>query len=153
MSWRIPKDFKAEIATRYGRTVAELVDEISNERQVPVLSGMCLTENFRKDADGHGARCARRADQTGRPSAQPANHGRRATGQASPDRPRDAGNLPAPIARAPGLNNIARQLQDISFQHIHPTRFQVLSRAIKAVRGNRRELLQCGFSKVSTATS
>ena len=47
----------------------------------------------------------------------------------------------APIAARLGLNNIARQLQDISFQHIHPTRFQVLSRAIKAVRGNRRELL------------
>jgi guanosine-3',5'-bis(diphosphate) 3'-pyrophosphohydrolase len=47
----------------------------------------------------------------------------------------------APIATRLGLNNISRQLQDLSFKHIHPLRFKVLTRAVKAVRGNRRELL------------
>ena len=47
----------------------------------------------------------------------------------------------APIATRLGLNNISRQLQDLSFKHIHPLRFKVLTRALKAVRGNRRELL------------
>ena len=46
-----------------------------------------------------------------------------------------------PIASRLGLSNISRQLQDLSFRHIHPLRFQVLTRAMKAVRGNRRELL------------
>ena len=47
----------------------------------------------------------------------------------------------APIATRLGLNNISRQLQDLSFEHIHPLRFRVLTKAVKAAKGNRRELL------------
>ena len=33
---------------------------------------------------------------------------------------------------------LSRQLQDLSFKHIFPMRFRVLTKAVKAVRGNRR---------------
>jgi guanosine-3',5'-bis(diphosphate) 3'-pyrophosphohydrolase len=47
----------------------------------------------------------------------------------------------APIASRLGLNKLFRELQDLSFQLIYPMRARVLARALKAARGNRRELL------------
>ncbi|MEF9943452.1 MAG: RelA/SpoT family protein, partial [Burkholderiaceae bacterium] len=47
----------------------------------------------------------------------------------------------APIAHRLGLNNIFRELQDLSFANLHPLRYRVLSKAILAARGNRREAL------------
>jgi hypothetical protein len=47
----------------------------------------------------------------------------------------------APIANRLGLNKLFRELQDLSFQLIYPLRARVLGRALKASRGNRRELL------------
>jgi hypothetical protein len=47
----------------------------------------------------------------------------------------------APIANRLGLNKLFRELQDLSFQLIYPMRARVLGRALKAARGNRRELL------------
>jgi GTP pyrophosphokinase/guanosine-3',5'-bis(diphosphate) 3'-pyrophosphohydrolase len=47
----------------------------------------------------------------------------------------------APIANRLGLNKLFRQLQDLSFEHIYPMRARVLERALRAARGNRRELL------------
>jgi GTP pyrophosphokinase len=47
----------------------------------------------------------------------------------------------APIANRLGLNDIYRELQDLSFRYMHPNRFAVLSRALKVARGNRREVV------------
>lgn len=47
----------------------------------------------------------------------------------------------APIANRLGLNDIYRELQDLSFKHLHPNRYSVLSKALKVARGNRREVL------------
>ncbi|HNN45935.1 MAG TPA: bifunctional (p)ppGpp synthetase/guanosine-3',5'-bis(diphosphate) 3'-pyrophosphohydrolase, partial [Azospira sp.] len=47
----------------------------------------------------------------------------------------------APIANRLGLNKLFRQLQDLSFELIHPLRAKVIARALNAARGNRRELL------------
>jgi GTP pyrophosphokinase len=46
-----------------------------------------------------------------------------------------------PIAHRLGLNNIYRELQDLAFSHIYPVRYKTLSKAIKAARGNRREVV------------
>ena len=46
-----------------------------------------------------------------------------------------------PIAHRLGLNNIYRELQDLSFAHIYPMRYRTLAKAIKAARGNRREVV------------
>jgi GTP pyrophosphokinase len=47
-----------------------------------------------------------------------------------------------PIAHRLGLNGIYRELQDLSFSHLYPLRYQTLAKAIKAARGNRREVVK-----------
>ena len=46
-----------------------------------------------------------------------------------------------PIAHRLGLNNIYRELQELSFSHLYPLRHKTLSKAVKAARGNRREVV------------
>jgi GTP pyrophosphokinase len=46
-----------------------------------------------------------------------------------------------PIAHRLGLNNIYRELQDLSFSHLYPIRYRTLSKAVKSARGNRREVV------------
>jgi RelA/SpoT family (p)ppGpp synthetase len=47
----------------------------------------------------------------------------------------------APIAHRLGLNTLFRELEELSFAHLHPMRFRVLQKAVLAARGNRREIL------------
>jgi len=47
-----------------------------------------------------------------------------------------------PIAHRLGLNNIYRELQDLAFSHLYPVRYRTLSKAVKAARGNRREVVK-----------
>ncbi|MCV2422631.1 RelA/SpoT family protein [Paucibacter sp. DJ2R-2] len=54
---------------------------------------------------------------------------------------RETLDIYAPIAHRLGLNEIYRELQDLSFQHIHPWRHAALSKAIGKARGNRRDLV------------
>ncbi|MFZ2541714.1 MAG: bifunctional (p)ppGpp synthetase/guanosine-3',5'-bis(diphosphate) 3'-pyrophosphohydrolase [Gallionella sp.] len=54
---------------------------------------------------------------------------------------RETMEIYAPIANRLGLNDIYRELQDLSFKHLHPNRYTVLSKALKVARGNRREVL------------
>ena len=46
-----------------------------------------------------------------------------------------------PIAHRLGLNNIYRELQDLAFSHLYPMRYKTLGKAVKAARGNRREVV------------
>ncbi|MGQ9685318.1 MAG: RelA/SpoT family protein [Thiobacillaceae bacterium] len=48
----------------------------------------------------------------------------------------------APIANRLGLNHLYQELEDLAFQHLHPTRHKVLEKAILAARGNRREVVE-----------
>ncbi|MCC6196329.1 MAG: bifunctional (p)ppGpp synthetase/guanosine-3',5'-bis(diphosphate) 3'-pyrophosphohydrolase [Burkholderiales bacterium] len=47
----------------------------------------------------------------------------------------------APIANRLGLNSLYLELQDLSFKHLYPLRYRILAAAIKAARGNRREVM------------
>jgi GTP pyrophosphokinase len=47
----------------------------------------------------------------------------------------------APIANRLGLNSLYLELQDLSFKHLNPMRYRILAAAIKAARGNRREVM------------
>ncbi|MDB5951291.1 MAG: guanosine-3,5-bis(diphosphate) 3-pyrophosphohydrolase, partial [Massilia sp.] len=47
-----------------------------------------------------------------------------------------------PIAHRLGLNNIYRELQDLAFSHLYPMRYRTLAKAVKAARGNRREVVK-----------
>jgi guanosine-3',5'-bis(diphosphate) 3'-pyrophosphohydrolase len=48
----------------------------------------------------------------------------------------------APIAHRLGLNQTYRELQDLSFMHLHPWRHAVLSKAVTKARNRRRDLIQ-----------
>ncbi|MDF0605316.1 bifunctional (p)ppGpp synthetase/guanosine-3',5'-bis(diphosphate) 3'-pyrophosphohydrolase [Neisseriaceae bacterium TC5R-5] len=55
----------------------------------------------------------------------------------------------APIANRIGLNKVYRELQDLAFSHLNPHRYNVLSKAVRAARGNRRELVTKILQSVS----
>ncbi len=48
----------------------------------------------------------------------------------------------APIAHRLGLNQTYRELQDLSFRHLRPWRYAVLSKAVAKARSRRRDLIQ-----------
>jgi GTP diphosphokinase / guanosine-3',5'-bis(diphosphate) 3'-diphosphatase len=48
----------------------------------------------------------------------------------------------APIAHRLGLNQIYRELQDLSFKHLLPWRYAVLTKAVSRARNRRRDLIQ-----------
>ena len=48
----------------------------------------------------------------------------------------------APIAHRLGLNQTYRELQDLSFRHLRPWRYTVLSKAVTKARNRRRDLIQ-----------
>src|SRR6218665_519287 len=54
---------------------------------------------------------------------------------------RETLDIYAPIAHRLGLNQIYRELQELSFQFINPWRHAALSKAIAKARGNRRDLV------------
>ncbi len=48
----------------------------------------------------------------------------------------------APIANRLGLNSIFREMEDLAFMHLHPTRYRVLDKAVQAATGSREEALE-----------
>ncbi|HEV8110155.1 MAG TPA: bifunctional (p)ppGpp synthetase/guanosine-3',5'-bis(diphosphate) 3'-pyrophosphohydrolase, partial [Burkholderiales bacterium] len=54
---------------------------------------------------------------------------------------RETMEIYAPIALRLGLNTLYHELQELAFSHLHPLRYQVLAKATKAARGNRREMI------------
>src|SRR4030095_3948948 len=54
---------------------------------------------------------------------------------------RETLDIYAPIANRLGLNALYLELQDLSFKQLHPMRYRILASAIKAARGNRREVM------------
>ena len=48
----------------------------------------------------------------------------------------------APIAHRLGLNSTYRELQDLSFRHLKPWRYAVLTKAVSRARSRRRDLIQ-----------
>jgi len=47
----------------------------------------------------------------------------------------------APIAHRLGLNQTYRELQELSFEHLHPWRHRALSKALQRARGHRRDIV------------
>src|SRR6476661_5604103 len=48
----------------------------------------------------------------------------------------------APIANRLGLNALYQELEELSFQHLYPTRYRVLRKALESQRGNRHEVVE-----------
>ena len=57
----------------------------------------------------------------------------------------------APIAHRLGLNQIYRELQDLSFRHLMPWRYAVLTKAVARARNRRRDLIQKVQGEVEAA--
>ncbi|MCZ8286760.1 MAG: RelA/SpoT family protein, partial [Bacteroidia bacterium] len=57
----------------------------------------------------------------------------------------------APIAHRLGLNTTYRELQDLSFQHLHPWRYATLTKALQRARGRRRDVIKRVQGEVESA--
>jgi guanosine-3',5'-bis(diphosphate) 3'-pyrophosphohydrolase len=132
---------KQEIVERFGPVVAELVDGVSKLDRLRFDSNEeAQAESFRKMllAMGRDVRVIliKLADRL---------HNVRTLEAMAPDKQRriarETLEIYAPIAHRLGLNAIFRELQEQSFARMHPLRYRVLSKAVLAARGNRREVL------------
>ena len=132
---------KQEIADRFGKTAAELVDGLSKLDKMEFRSQEeAQAENFRKMllamATDLRVILIKLADRL---------HNMRTLDSMRPAKRRRIANetleIYAPIANRLGLNNLFRELQELSFAHKYPMRFSAISKAVKAARGNRREVI------------
>ncbi|HXE38214.1 MAG TPA: bifunctional (p)ppGpp synthetase/guanosine-3',5'-bis(diphosphate) 3'-pyrophosphohydrolase [Azonexus sp.] len=132
---------KRELAEKFGKEVAELVDGLSKLDKMEFASYQeAQAENFRKmlmamarDLRVVLIKLADRQHNLQTMSAMRADKRARIA--------RETLEIYAPIALRLGLNKLYRELQDTSFHLIYPHRAEVLAKALKAARGNRNELL------------
>ncbi len=132
---------KQEIADRFGNAAAELVDGVSKLDRIEDQSfEQAQAENFRKMllAMARDVRVIliKLADRL---------HNMQTLDVIRPEKrrriARETLDIYAPIANRLGLNTLYRELQELSFQHLYPVRYRVLAKAVKAARGNRREVV------------
>ncbi|GAB1461999.1 hypothetical protein MASR2M50_37740 [Thauera sp.] len=132
---------KAEIAERFGKVSAELVDGLSKLDKIEFRSQEeAQAENFRKMllamASDLRVILIKLADRL---------HNMRTLDHMRPAKRRRIANetleIYAPIANRLGLNDLFRELQELSFRNKYPLRFEVLAKAIRSARGNRREVV------------
>ena len=55
----------------------------------------------------------------------------------------------APIANRLGLNSLYQELEDLCFEVLHPIRYKTIQKAIKASRGNRKEVIEKISNEIS----
>ena len=138
---------KAEISNKFGNPVAELVDGVSKLERIEFATNeQAQAENFRKmllamarDVRVMLIKLADRLHNMRTLAALPPEKRKRVA--------RETMEIYAPIANRLGLNAVYQELEDLSFSFLNPMRSRVLSKALKAARGNRREVV----SKVSEA--
>ncbi|MCJ7800390.1 MAG: bifunctional (p)ppGpp synthetase/guanosine-3',5'-bis(diphosphate) 3'-pyrophosphohydrolase, partial [Polaromonas sp.] len=63
---------------------------------------------------------------------------------------RETLDIYAPIAHRLGLNTTYRELQDLSFQYLHPWRYAALNKALLRSRGRRRDVIKRVQSEVES---
>jgi GTP pyrophosphokinase len=132
---------KSEIEDSFGKPVADMVDGVSKLDQIEFQSREDLqAESFRKmllamaqDVRVILIKLADRLHNMRTLDAMASAHRERIA--------RETLDIYAPIANRLGLNALYQELQELSFKHLHPMRYRVMSRAIKAARGNRREVM------------
>src|SRR5450830_600081 len=133
---------KEELIERFGAPVANLVDGLSKLEKIEFQSLIeAQAEDFRKMllamASDVRVILIKLADRL---------HNMRTLDHMAPAKKRriaaETMEVYVPIAHRLGLNNIYRELQDLAFSHLHPMRYRVLGKAVKAARGNRREVVK-----------
>jgi guanosine-3',5'-bis(diphosphate) 3'-pyrophosphohydrolase len=141
---------KDELIERFGAPVAALVDGLSKLDKLEFQSQVEIqAENFRKmllamarDVRVILVKLADRLHNMRTLSFMAADKKRRIA--------RETMEVYVPIAHRLGLNNLYRELQDLAFAHIHPLRYRTLAKAVKAARGNRREVVSKILESVKT---
>ena len=132
---------QAQLIERFGSTVADLVDGVSKLDRLQFSSTeQAQAENFRKmllamarDVRVMLIKLADRLHNMRTLDAVDTERRRRIA--------RETLEIYAPIAHRLGLNTLFRELEELSFEHLYPLRYQVLNKAVLAARGNRREVL------------
>ncbi|CAG2143692.1 bifunctional (p)ppGpp synthetase/guanosine-3',5'-bis(diphosphate) 3'-pyrophosphohydrolase [Cupriavidus plantarum] len=133
---------KSELAEKFGPKVAELVDGLTKLDKLEFQSReQAQAESFRKMllAMARDVRVilVKLADRT---------HNMRTLGFVPPEKRRrialETMEIYAPIAHRLGLNTVYRELQELSFKVGSPFRYATLEKAVKAARGNRREVVK-----------
>ncbi len=142
---------KPELIARFGAPVAELVDGLTKlERLEFNTREENQAESFRKMllAMARDVRVilVKLADRT---------HNMRTLDDAPRDKwsriSRETLDIYAPIAHRLGLNTTYRELQELSFSHLHPWRYATLSKALLRARGRRRDAIKRVQSEVELA--
>jgi len=130
-----------QIKENFGEQVAELVDGVTKLDKIEFESAsQAQAENFRKMllAMSQDVRVilVKLADRL---------HNMQTLEAMKPEKQRriakETLEIYAPIANRLGLNSIYQELEDLSFQYLYPMRFRAISKAIKAARGNRKEVI------------
>ncbi|ABE48321.1 MULTISPECIES: RelA/SpoT family protein [Methylobacillus] len=132
---------KQEISDRFGKQVAELVDGLSKLDKIEFQSAtQAQAENFRKmllamsqDVRVILVKLADRLHNMSTLDVMKPEKQRRIA--------RETLDIYAPIANRLGLNEIYQTLEDLSFKYLYPMRHRVISKAVMAARGNRKEVV------------
>lgn len=132
---------KQDISKKFGKQVAELVDGLSKLDKIEFQSATeAQAENFRKMllAMSQDVRVilVKLADRLHNMQTLDVMSMRKRKRIA-----RETIDIYAPIANRLGLNNIFHELEDLSFRHLYPMRYNVISKAVLAARGNRKEVV------------
>ncbi len=130
-----------DIKQKFGQQVAELVDGVTKLDKIEFQSAsVAQAENFRKMllAMSQDVRVilVKLADRL---------HNMQTLEAMRPDKQKliakETLDIYAPIANRLGLNEIYQALEDLSFKYLHPMRYSAIDKAIKAARGNRKEVV------------
>ncbi len=132
---------KGELEKRFGKPVADMVDGVSKLDQIEFDSREeAQAESFRKmllamarDVRVILIKLADRLHNMRTLDAMAQSHKKRIA--------KETLDIYAPIANRLGLNALFLELQDLCFKHLFPLRYRILAKAIKAARGNRREVM------------
>ncbi|MEG1053431.1 MAG: HD domain-containing protein, partial [Janthinobacterium sp.] len=144
---------KDELIERFGAPVAHLVDGLSKLEKIEFQSQIeAQAENFRKmllamasDVRVILIKLADRLHNMRTLDFMTAAKKRRIASETM--------EVYVPIAHRLGLNNIYHELQDLSFSHLYPMRYRTLAKAVKAARGNRREVVNKIMEAVKSTLS
>ncbi len=130
-----------DIKDIFGQQVAELVDGVTKLDKIEFQSAsQAQAENFRKMllAMSQDVRVilVKLADRL---------HNMQTLEAMRPEKQRliakETLDIYAPIANRLGLNAIYQELEDLSFKYLYPMRYSAISKAVKAARGNRKEVV------------
>jgi guanosine-3',5'-bis(diphosphate) 3'-pyrophosphohydrolase len=142
---------KEEVAERFGREVADLVDGVSKLDQIQFRSrAEAQAESFRKMllAMVRDIRVimVKLADRT---------HNMRTLGAMPPAKrraiARETLEIYAPIANRLGINSIKTELEELGFKALYPRRSRVIERALKRSVGNQKQFVGKIAQNIATA--